>query len=86
MSDIEIMVEERKRIAFVCDRDGGDGAVAFAKRALGAYRACVRRKSNGRRSGYGSAYRRSLVLSCIVFREFIRAERRPQQRLANPLN
>ena len=53
-------------------RAGVAEAIQFAKRTLHIYRMAVKKNSRGIRSGYGSTYRRSLVLSCLVFRSYIR--------------
>jgi hypothetical protein len=53
-------------------RDGIWGALAFAGQGLSVYRAAVKRGKDGRRSGYGSAYRRDLLQSCLDFRAYLR--------------
>jgi len=53
-------------------RDGLPGAIAFARQGLQVYRAAVRRGKDGRRSGYGSAFRRVLLESCLDFRTYLR--------------
>lgn len=63
---------EAARLDFLERRDGLDGAQDFARRTLAAYRAAVKRGKDGRRSGYGSAYRRALVESCLDFRMYLR--------------
>ena len=65
-------ISERERPLFVESRDGRLRGKAFAKQTLGIYRAALKRRSDGRRSGYGSAYRRQLVLSCVVLRKYLR--------------
>mgnify|MGYP005826660609 CR=1 FL=1 len=57
---------------FLEARDGRPGARDFALRTPRIYRAAVRRGKDGRRSGYGSAYRRALVISCLDFRAYLR--------------
>lgn len=66
------MRHEAGRLHFLERRDGLPGAVVFARQALGIYRAAVRRGKHGRRSGYGSAYLRALLESCLDFRAFLR--------------
>jgi hypothetical protein len=71
---------ESARLKFLERRDGHDGAQDFARRTLLIYRAAVKRGKDGRRSGYGSAYRRALVESCLDFRTYLRpngAAKRP---------
>jgi len=63
---------EAERLRFVEERDGQSGARDFALRTLRLYRAAVRRGKDGHRSGYGSSYRRALVLSCLDFRAYLR--------------
>ena len=63
---------ETERLRFLETRDGLDGALAFARRTLHIYRAAVKRGKDGRRTGYGSAYRRALLLSCLDFRAYLR--------------
>ena len=63
---------EAARLSFLERRDGPDGAQDFARRTLTIYRAAVKRGKDGRRSGYGSAYRRALVESCLDFRSYLR--------------
>lgn len=71
-ADEKITESECNRILFVEKRDGVAEAIQFAKRTLHIYRMAVKKNSRGIRSGYGSTYRRSLVLSCLVFRSYIR--------------
>ena len=71
-ADTKITESECNRILFVEKRDGVAEAIQFAKRTLRIYRAAVKKNRRGIRSGYGSTYRRSLVLSCLVFRSYIR--------------
>lgn len=64
---------EKTRLQFVAERDGVDGAVRFANQAMRAYRAALaQRNKNGKRTGYGLVYRKELVVSCVVFRRFLR--------------
>ena len=71
-ADEKITESECSRILFVEKRDGVAEAIQFAKRTLHIYRMAVKKNGRGIRSGYGSTYRRSLVLSCLVFRSYIR--------------
>ena len=71
-ADTKTTESECNRILFVEKRDGVAEAIQFAKRTLHIYRMAVKNNSRGIRSGYGSTYRRSLVLSCLVFRSYIR--------------
>jgi hypothetical protein len=66
------MRHEAARLCFVEARDGLPGAIAFARQSLRVYRAAVKRSKDGRRSGYGSAYRRALLESCLDFRAYLR--------------
>lgn len=66
------MRHEAGRLRFVETRDGLPAAIAFARQGLHVYRAAVRRGRDGRRSGYGSAYRRALLESCLDFRAYLR--------------
>ena len=64
---------ERDRISFLIIRDGIGGAVSFVKQTFKGYRSVMKnRNSAGYRCGYGLAYRRELVSSCVVFRRFLR--------------
>ena len=71
-ADTKTTESECNRILFVEKRDGVAEAIQFAKRTLHIYRMAVKKNSRGIRSGYGSTCRRSLVLSCLVFRSYIR--------------
>lgn len=76
----EIKRRERERLAFTERRDGRSGALAFAAQGMLVYRkALAQRNQNGKRCGYGQAYRRELVESCIVFRQFL-SDRLPAER------
>lgn len=67
------MIHEESRLAFVRTRDGA--AKPFARQVLFQYRkALAERNSRGFRSGYGLAYRRTLVESCIDFRSYLRGD------------
>lgn len=66
------MRHETERLRFVESRDGRPSAIAFAQQCLRIYRAAVKRGKDGRRSGYGSAYRRALLESCLDFRRYLR--------------
>lgn len=65
------MHHEAERLRFLEARDGRAGAVDFARRTLRIYRAAVKRGRNGRRSAYGGAYRRALLMSCLDFRAYL---------------
>lgn len=66
------MRHEAERLRFVETRDGIPGSIAFARQALSAYRAALKRGKDGHRRGYGGAYRRALVESCMDFRAYLR--------------
>lgn len=68
------MHHEAERLRFMQARDGGPGAIAFAQQGLRIYRAAVKRGKDGRRRGYASAYRRSLLESCLDFRAYLRQD------------
>lgn len=70
------MRQEAERLRFVETRDGLPGAIAFARQTLRTYRAAVKRGKDGRRSGYGSAYRHALLESCLDFRTYLRQHAR----------
>ena len=70
-ADTKTTESECNRILFVEKRDGVAEAIQFAKRTLHIYRMAVKKNSQGIRSGYGSTYRRSLVLSCLVITEIV---------------
>jgi hypothetical protein len=63
---------EAKRLRFSWKPRTADRERDFALRTLRIYRAAVKRGKDGRRSGYGSAYRRALVISCVDFRAYLR--------------
>lgn len=64
---------EHARLAFVAARDGEAGAIAFARQGMLVYRkALAERNRAGYRAGYGLAYRRELVESCLVYRRYLR--------------
>ncbi len=65
------MFHEEDRLQFMRTRDGA--AKPFARQTLSQYRkALAERNSKGFRSGYGMAYRRTLVESCLDFRAYLR--------------
>ena len=72
MTDDELKNNERCRLDSIVSREGTSRAVQFAQQTLGVYRTALAKNANGRRSGYGSAYRRPLVMSCIVLRAYLR--------------
>jgi hypothetical protein len=55
---------EQRRLAYVVQRDGEPTAKQFAERTYRQYRQALK-------TGYGRAYRRELIESCIVFRKFL---------------
>lgn len=64
---------EHNRLALVEHRDGLIAAKAFAQQGMLVYRkALAQRTPRGHRCGYGQAYRRELVESLIVYRQFLR--------------
>lgn len=67
---------DAERLRFVETRDGLPGAIASARQSLRVYRAAVKRGKDGRRSGYGGAYRRALLESCLDFRAYLRQHAR----------
>lgn len=56
---------ERRRLEYLAERDGAAAAKAFAARTLRQYRQALG-------TGYGRAYRRELIASCLVFRAALR--------------
>lgn len=69
---------ELERLQFVEQRDGLERALSFARQTLEVYWNCVKRKPGARpgpehftRSGYGSAYRRSLIEAILTLRKYI---------------
>lgn len=65
--------ESGGRLAFVEQRDGKEGAIAFAKQTKFLYhKALAQRNTHHKRGGYGLVYRQELVESCIVFREYLK--------------
>jgi hypothetical protein len=64
---------ENERLLFVELRDGKEGVIDFARRTLKIYRMAIKRNREGKRSGYAQTYRRSLILSCLDFREYLRS-------------
>lgn len=76
-SAIEIEAAENARIQFVAERDGKVDALEFARRIVWQYRqALAQRNDAGFRAGYGLAYRRELVISCVALRKIIRSSKR----------
>ena len=64
---------EIDRLRFVLNRDGLEGAIRFAKQTIYVYRASLKQRNKfGKRAGYGLAYRKELVASCVVARRFLR--------------
>lgn len=66
-----IKQSENDRLTFVDARDGTDACIAFAKQTYAQYRAARKQRP----CKYGKAYRVELVVSCIVLRKFIRANK-----------
>jgi hypothetical protein len=69
-------VSEFSRLDFVAQRDGIDGAVEFARRAMSQYRRCVLMDGrNGRKFHFASTplYRASFIASYLCFKRFLRA-------------
>ena len=64
----DIKLGDNIRLAFVMGRDGLDGAMQFARQTYKIYRA----QRKVRPLTYGKEYRQELIVSCVVFREFIR--------------
>lgn len=65
-----IRARERARLAFVAGRDGAAEARDFAQRTKWLYRKALS-------TPYGKAYRRELVISRLVFREYLRGGSMP---------
>ncbi len=61
----EIREGEHTRLAYIESRDGYPAARAFARQTYGIYR-------RARKTPYGKAYRAELIVSCVVFRNFLR--------------
>jgi hypothetical protein len=59
-------MNERHRLEFLEWRDGKEGAIAFARRTFASYGAALK-------TPYGRVYRRTLVCSRVVFRQYLRA-------------
>lgn len=73
MKKIELDQMEVARINFVKNRDGEEAALAFVSQTMVQYkRALKQRNENGYRCGYGLSFRRELIQSCIVFRDYLR--------------
>ncbi len=61
----EIKEAERQRIAFYINRDGIKAAKEFMQQTYKIYR-------KARKTPYGKAYRLELIVSCLVFRHYLR--------------
>lgn len=73
---IDIEASEEARMQFVTQRDGMGAALEFARRIMGQYRsALAERNDAGFRAGYGLAYRRELVISCLALRRILRSSK-----------
>jgi hypothetical protein len=57
---------ETNRLQFLEQRDGVAATTRWALRTIGLYRAALK-------TPYGKAYRRSLILSCLHFRQYARS-------------
>lgn len=57
---------ETNRLQFLERQDGVEATKQWALRTLGLYRAALK-------TPYGKTYRRSLVLSCLHFRQYARS-------------
>jgi hypothetical protein len=67
---------EHQRLVSLEHREGKTGALDFAKKTLQLYRKSLsQRNANGKRTGYGLAFRDNLVLSCLIFRKYLRTNR-----------
>lgn len=64
---------ETQRLTFLERRDGPVEAKNFARRTLATYKAALKKNKQGSRSGYGKAYRKTLIESCLDFRTYIRS-------------
>ena len=65
---------ELERLGFICNRDGLDGAIGFAKQGIRQYRsalACRNAYAMTLSRGYAIRYRRELVDSLVVYRRFL---------------
>lgn len=65
----QIKEAENMRLTFMRNRDGLERAIEFAQQTYLAYRA--QRKM--RPMKYGRSYRDELIVSCVVFRKFLRS-------------
>jgi hypothetical protein len=65
----EIKTAECARIMLVQEQRGRDAAINFAKQTYAGYRS--QRKM--RPMKYGQPYRTELIVSCLVFRKFLRS-------------
>lgn len=68
---------EQERLSFIEQRDGKDAAIQFAIQTYRIYRLAL---NQSRRRGHNKPhhasipeYRRGFVMSCLSFREYIRA-------------
>lgn len=63
---------EFERIQYVYNTYGQNEAISFAKQGIHVYRkALAQRNAIGKRYGYGLAYRKKLVGSCIAYRRYL---------------
>lgn len=71
-------MQEKKRLAFVEQRDGAKEAVAFAKRTMQTYRTCVlRSRKRGFKNPHHASlpeYRRGFIESYLVFKKYVFAD------------
>jgi hypothetical protein len=68
--------DEIARLKFHEARDGLEGALAFAKQTYFVYRKNLAiRNAGGFRCGYSLTYRRPLVESCVILRQYIKGVR-----------
>jgi len=68
-------MHESERLAFIEQRDGKEATIKFAKDTYKMYRMAIKRDENGKRTPYGGAFRRKLIISCLQFRAYIRENR-----------
>lgn len=66
---------EWARIAFVADRDGESAAQTFAEQGIGQYKSAIREADSGG-NGYGAAYRKGLLASIRVYRQYLEKKER----------
>ena len=67
----QIKQSEHDRLAFMENRDGVAEMLVFAKQTYGVYRA-ARRRVLGRMPPYGKAFRKELIVACVVLRQVLR--------------